>query len=371
MTALQPRSGLVQNAARALASGALAAVQALALAQPAAPAPTPSPTPVPAAAPAALAAAPDNFADRVNRQAMLALWWGDFEALRSLYTQARASNELTRLGRQAIGSFSLGVGRVFGVGTPDASEAYFINLEGLTADWLRQNPGDPLAVALHARAQYARAWWYRGDGYANTVSPQQMALFERHIQRALATLTAQAAAPDDVMSHVYLVMILRAASVNFRDQQRVAERVFAQRPDAIGLWAELLNSAVPKWGGSWSLVNAVIRDAAARQADATSGDILYALLWLAISGDASGQFFEETRVDWARLQRGLDAVLQRRESDALRNSYASLACLRQDPVAARRQLELLGRRVDVKEWIGHSDGKAAYDLCRSWLRQNP
>ena len=327
-------------------------------------------TPSPAAATAAALAERPDFADGVRAQAMQALWWGDFEVLRSLYWQARASSSLTAEGRQAIGVFSLGMGRVFNIGAPEVSEAFFTNLDALSARWLQQHPGDPLAVAIRARALYARGWWYRGNGMANTVSPQQFALFDRYIRQALQTLTAQAAAPDDVMSHVYFVMVARSANVEFRTQQAAAERVFALKPEAIGLWNELLFSALPKWGGDWGLVDSIIRDAAGRQTDAVRGDIMYALLWESMSHELRGRFFE-SRVDWARLKRGLEASLQRRESAELRNRYAYLACLRQDAETARVQLERIGRQPDFEDWGGSFDGKAAYDRCRTWLRQNP
>ena len=308
-------------------------------------------------------AAPD-----MRERAMEALSWGDFDELVALQQEAIHASVRDKDGFQQITPFGAGLATLWNIGTPEATDAYFANLDALTASWLETHPQSSLARALRMRALYARAWWYRGDGYARTVSPQQFALFERYIQAALASAQGEPIRSDDEMSHVYLVMIARSASLDWRTQRALAEDTLATHPEALGLWQELLTSAEPRWGGDWDVVKRLVLDAATRQKTLEDGDVMYARLWVDASFELRGEFFRAP-VDWIRLKRGLRSIVTHFPNSGSVNDFAKLACLRQDRAAAQDMMDRLGDEADLRQWGGGNEARSAFDQCRRWLRE--
>ena len=304
----------------------------------------------------------------MKERAMEALEWGDFDELVALHQEAVHATVRDKDGLRQISPFSAGLATLWNIGEPEATDAYFANLDALTASWLEAHPRSPLARALRMRALYARAWWYRGDGYANTVSPQQFALFERYIQAALAQAQGEPIRSDDELSHVWLVMIARSAKLDWRTQRALAEDTLATHPEALGLWEELLYSAEPKWGGDWDLVKHMVLDAAARQKTPEEGDEMYARLWVDASFELEGEFLRAP-VDWIRVKRGLRSIVAHFPHSSSVNDFAKLACLRQDRAAAQDMMDRLGDEPDLAQWGGGNHARSAFDQCRQWLRE--
>jgi hypothetical protein len=310
--------------------------------------------------------APTRKSDMKER-AMEALQWGDFDELVHLHREASESTQLNFDGLPQLQSYMSGLGKLWNIGEPEATDAYFGNLDALTATWLKTHPGSSLAAALRMRALYARAWFYRGGGFANTVSQEQFALFGRYIEQALDLAREANIGPDDVMGHIYLVMVARSANMNWDGQRALSEDVLTRHPDSFGLWEELLLSAEPKWGGDWSLVSRLVLDAAKRQRTPEEGDMMYARLWDSAWYELKGTLFGAP-VDWIRVKRGMRAVLARTPGTRMINAFGRLACLRRDRAAAQGVMDQIGDEPDLDFWGYGTTGRSAFDQCRLWLR---
>jgi hypothetical protein len=296
-----------------------------------------------------------------------ALSWGDFDQLEGLLQEATRSARPNADGLSQTTSFMAGLHRLWNIGEPDATDAYFANLDELTAEWLKTHPHSSLAAALRIRALHARAWFYRGGGYANTLSEPQVALFRRYIQQAVDVAREADIGADDVMSHIFLVMVARSADIDWATQRAFSEQTLARHPDAFGIWQELLYSAEPKWGGDWSLVSRMVTDAATRQKTPEEGDMMYARLWDTAWYELEGEFFEAP-VDWIRVKRGFRAIVTRYPATGLVNAFARLACLRRDRAAAQDMMDRVNEQPDFDYWGYGTRGRSAFDQCRRWLR---
>lgn len=298
-----------------------------------------------------------------------AYWWGDFAALQALYERAVAPGARASSGDHLVLTFRRGLQRVEEQRRLRAEE-YTLQLERLTADWLRDHPDSTLAHGLYVRALVARAWAARGAGYANTVPPQAWADFQRLQEQAVQHLARHAPiALKDSFTYQTLATAGRGLGWPAADVWKVAQEGLRKNPDDDGLRLTAMIAHLPKWGGDTVMLDRMIRDAAA-SAPAPRGEEVYALLY---SQAAKAQFdhalFQDSAAEWPRMRQGLRDRLARHPGDAVsRNRLAYFACLAKDREAYLAIIGSLGDKPDLDEW-GPNPSRVVAD-CKRWAAQS-
>jgi hypothetical protein len=295
-----------------------------------------------------------------------AFWWGDFAELQRLHALLQAPGDRDVHGQHRMAVFRRGVRPI--VDRDPASEGYHQHLVALTARWARDHPGSPLAHQLHLQARLAMAWWHRGTGYANTVSPDAWKRFRGEIDAAIAHLTTHAeVALQDGHGYVQAVALGRAAGWDIDRLLALVDTGLRRTPDDIGLHRAMLHSLLPKWGGSAELVDRYI-NWAAEQAGPERGGHLYAVLYASAADNAfSHRLFADTRASWARMNDGWRTIVERFPSRSNINRHAYLACIARDKAVLRPLLERVGDDPVLEVW--GANAAPTLDGCRRWAAE--
>jgi hypothetical protein len=296
------------------------------------------------------------------------LWWGDFESLERLHREVDGPGKLDADGLARIQRFREGVGQVVR-DLRETGDAYLVELEALTLRWATERPLSALAHTLHARTLVARAWAYRGDGFARSVTPEGWRQFALHLDRAARHLASvDAVVETDSSAHRELLVVGRGLGWSLAQQQRIAERGLRANPDDIGLWGQLVVSALPKWQGDAAEVDRVIRRAA-QATQGRRGDDLYARLYAdAADGDFSHALFEDSRADWPRMRKGFRDMLQRWPDSTLNwNRFAYVACLARDRETLSEALDRVKDKPLLEAW--GNNARRTFDGCQKLARQ--
>ena len=312
-------------------------------------------------------AQPVEEEDRVQNEVTAALWFGDLAELERLHALYQQPGQLTVAGRSKLVLFNDGVGKVFN-GPKGQSEAFFVQMEALTLHWAQSHPESALVHALHAEALIAHAWSYRGDGYANTVTPQAWRDFKSHIERALAYLARHGdVALRSSSGYVQLLHAGRAAGWDADRLWSVAQAGLQRNPEDERLYRAMLTALLPKWGGSAVQVDRLIQDIAKRTA-ATHGDIYYARMYAwASDWQFSHQLFEDSGASWPRIKSGYQELVRRHPAPINVNGYAHMACLARDKPVLLDLLEQIGRNPVLAVW--GSNPSRIFEGCKRWAAQ--
>jgi hypothetical protein len=313
------------------------------------------------------AAAEATTAKEINDASARALWWADFDELTRQHALHGQPGRRTATGDPELSIYRRGLARVL-KGKRKASEAFFVEMESLTRQWAIEHPRSPLAHALHAEAILTRAWFHRGGGYSNTVSPLAWEEFQKHVRRAAEYLGVSADVVfSDSSGHLVALNVGRASGWGEAQLRAVAEAGLKKRPDDDDLYAAVLTGLLPKWGGSARTVDQYIEHVVA-QTKAERGMAMYARLYELASQEQFKQaLFEESGVRWPQMKQGFEDLLARYPDPANLNRYAYFACMAQDRPKATDLLAEIGDKVDADRW--GETGLRSYEGCKRWIEQ--
>jgi hypothetical protein len=290
-----------------------------------------------------------------------ASWWGDFDELERLYAKARNDPRPTATGVTQIDSFRYAFARMFRPGNSKTrSEAFYSQLDSLTRQWATAHPDSTLAQAAYLRALYAHAWFVRGDGFSNTVTPQAMEEFRRYLRMALEHLArTERVALSDTTTHFYLVMITRSMGQPFETQWAVLQDALRRNPAEEGLYWELVWSTLPKWGGNAEQLERLAREAASHAAEGRKRE-MYARIYMTAGFEYGAGLFKETQADWAKIKPGLVDMVTRFPDPENLNRLGYIACLAQDKQTTAEYIDRIGDKPLLAEWY------STYAPCKRW-----
>lgn len=317
------------------------------------------------AAPTAPVLAADPPPPAVTIAARDAFWNGDLAELERQNADLRQPGRIAKDGASQIAQFRRGLNAIFNNKVENA-EAYFKELDLLTLQWANAHPTSAFAHALHAQSLVEHAWSYRGGGYVKEVPPEAWQDFHAYLQRAAGYLKAHAeVALSD--SYAHKVLLLIGKGQNWRNEQMlaVAKEGLKRNPDDTDLYFQVLDSLLPKWGGSPRAVDDFIKYAAEQTKDRV-GQGMYTRMYLAAADDEFGHaLFEVSYADWGRMKQGFEDLLARYPDNASRlNSYAYMACLAKDRDSFLKQIARVGKEVDRSKWGPNPE--RSLESCRRW-----
>jgi len=317
------------------------------------------------AAPAAPVLAADAQLPAVTVAARDAFWIGDFAALEKQNADLRQPGRIGDNGISQITQFRTGLESVFN-NNVENGEAYCKELDLLTLQWANEHPQSAFAHALHARSLVAHAWSYRGGGFVNKVPPEAWKDFHAYLRRAADYLKAHAdVALTDSYAHEVLLEIGKGLDWSSEQMLAVAKDGLKRNPDDTGLYFDVLQSVLPKWGGSPRAVDDFIKYAAEQTRD-RFGQSMYTRLYLTAADDQfSHTLFQDSYADWNRMKQGFEDLLARYPDNADRlNSYAYMACLAKDKETFGKQFARIGKRIVRANWGANPE--RSLESCRRW-----
>lgn len=252
----------------------------------------------------------------------------EFTRIEDLADKARERKLRTSSGLWVIGLVYGGIDDVanYGVVKDDAG---WDRLEAIAQRWLRARPASVTARIAYAGILENRAWFYRGGGYARTVSDEQFADFYRQIAKAKQyQLSIREVGNVDPNWHMQYLAILRLE----RDGKRAEfEQAFQQAieafPDYYPTYFEAVTYYLPKWKGDAYEVERFARRVM-KSRDARSGKMLYArIYWYTSQNQFKSAIFLTSVAHWDDMRAGFEAILAEYPDQWNINHYAKFACL--------------------------------------------
>lgn len=235
--------------------------------------------------------------------------------------------------------------------------------------WLEKFPRSTLASIVLSKAYDGQAWEHRGDGYASTVSTEDMNTFMEYNQQAIRTLLAQAElGRKDPNWWSRLLETARNGGVSRQDYAQLSKDAIAAFPSNQDIYFAASEGLLPQWGGSYKAM-AQLAAQAVENTKAEDGQSFYARiywnLYYQLPDDGTPEFTRPD-VNWVRIRAGFDDLIQRYPSNVNINAYAMLACLAaRDKSTTAKLIQRMGSDIVQRLW----QDRAQFMHCKSWSQE--
>lgn len=311
----------------------------------------------------------DESAERakVVQETKVAFDSGNFQMLEYLSKQYSEQDKRTGSGAQKISLFDDGITQAI-VPPSGTTDEHVKKAVTLTAQWAEKNSTTPLAHILHARALLGYASFFRGTGFANTVSPSGWEGFEKYSRLAAKYLEDHKnIASKDTGWHVTMINVGRGLSFPREQIKLIASDGLAKNPDDDRLYYMQLESLLPKWGGSAEQVDQFINHVAKNTAK-SRGMELYARLYSATEqSQFQGRLFVDSKIEWKKMKQGLGDWDRKYPTAWNKNIFGYLACLASDKDMTRKNIDEIA--LDPILFIWGTNGAETYSRCKIWVMQ--
>jgi hypothetical protein len=228
--------------------------------------------------------------------------------------------------------------------------------------WMTARPDSISARIALARSLHRWAWVARGNGLANTVTPEGWSLFNQRSQESLAVL--EGSEKLGVADPVWYLQMMSAGVALAWDNARMKslfDRGVAVEPDFFYLYLNYANYLLPKWYGKLGDSAAFAKESA-DSIGGDAGDILYFRIAAVLVKPGDGDF-PVSQLDWQRILRGYAALNQAYGTTNHHvNQLAFMAYKFRDRDVARQQFALIGNRWSLGVWRN----KMFFDRARDW-----
>jgi hypothetical protein len=238
-----------------------------------------------------------GFDIRVN----VARWFRtrNFKCLEQVFAELETAGATFVDGQSKLPAFLGGVREAVDA----ASGMTSAEIEDLMRDWLGLFPESILAQVSWVRMLNAAAWNARGEGFANTVTPNGARTFSRLNQEALARVDALAPrARDHLLGRYVTLRAIRESGIPRESLAKLSLEALRLFPNELGLPTYHAERLLPKWGGTTKDFEQFARQAREVVGEG-QGDRLYASIYTQIAGLRSLHNFPEAQLDV--VERGL------------------------------------------------------------------
>jgi hypothetical protein len=311
-----------------------------------------STNPNPPAAPSAPVVVEDQSATtagRIKAETLGLLKQRNYQGLDDMAARLRRDNITFPNGDWTISFFYAGTTEL----AEESSDADWQERMRALRGWFEADTDSITARVAFACGIFNYAWQARGHGWASDVTEDGWRQFEERIIEARRILTeAERLNPD---CPVYYSTRLRIAFVD-GSSPAARDGLFDQCISAFPAYTKFYlvkaNFLLPRWFGApgeWEAFAAT----SANHVGGEAGDMLYAqIVWSMHEKRIFGNIFEESAVEWRRVERGFETLCRRYpESVSALSEYCYLAGFSEDGRTLTRSLmQRLGNRVDLSVW---------------------
>lgn len=232
--------------------------------------------------------------------------------------------------------------------------------------WMKAHPESITPRIALATSLHRWAWVARGNGLANTVTPEGWRLFDERIKEAQAVL--EGSANIHTMCPQWYSEMMTVGLAQSWDAKRVKEnfeRGVQFEPGYYYLYLQYSNYLLPKWDGNPGDASKFAKSSADRLGG-DAGDPLYFQIATVLIKRGDGDF-PIKEMDWARIQRGYQALAAQYGVDRrTKNQLAFMAYKYRDVNVSRQQFALIG-----DDWArGVWRDRKFFDRARDWSQGN-
>jgi len=236
--------------------------------------------------------------------------------------------------------------------------------------WRTSNPKSIGATLLEISYWRNAAWKARGDGLANTVSPEGWRLFHERLQLAQEALIAsEAYAAANPLWYMEYLEVDLGLGVPRKEEFAVYQQGIHAFPDFFPLHFAMIRALRPEWGGSHEAIASFIEIVVNRSPEAVQAE-MYTRLWWYADGFTSPEedLFGGLGASWPQMKRGFDALLKHYPASVWnKTNYASFACRAGDMTTFTRLRTELGIKIDARAFRSNM----SLDVCAARAAGKP
>lgn len=298
-----------------------------------------------------------EFRSALKAEMQSAFARGDYQAIEKRYAAALAASERTPSGLYAAEVIRTAF--VVDLEKDSLSEDSWAPVESKLEDWSARFPGSSLVAISQSWTYLAHGWWYRGMGYANTVSREGMQKLQVYEKKSFEVLMAREKVGRRKDPYWYVQMLNLAQAAGWPREQFVGllQEATEAFPRNYDIYFAAESNLQPRWGGSVQAM-ASLADYAVTQTRKADGEGMYARIFWTFR-DGIDTEFSGPDVDWKRIRAGFEDIVKRYPDRSNLNAYALLACRAQDVPTTRRVLLRIKGDVQQDVW----KDRATYQRC--------
>ena len=217
--------------------------------------------------------------------------------------------------------------------------------------WGQAYPSSILLPVVKAGFHLDSAWKWRGNSYADKVTPEGWEGFRKELARAREILEAS---PSSKVFPEYYSHLLADAIGQDWPRERF-ERLFAEavghESDYDEFYCEKARYLLPRWHGRAGEWEQFAEEERLRHGAGAAGDALYARIALSMRGYYE-HLFTDSAISWDRVASGYEYLIrQYPDSRYLKSFYANLAWKVGDRVRLRQALPGIKAEPDMTVWV--------------------
>lgn len=197
-------------------------------------------------------------------------------------------------------------------------------------DWIAHTPKDATPYLAKAALLVAYAADARGQGWASSVSEQDMATFQTRLAAAREVLESSRAisqaSPDwyRTMQDVAL-----GQGWSGHDYRALFDEAVRREPTFYDFYFNAAEYFLPRWHGNAGDVAKFV-DAAVDRTKAKEGQTLYARIYWSLMWAYQDKTFAPGRAEWPRMRQGFKDMLHAYPDNWNANAFAYYACMAAD-----------------------------------------
>lgn len=264
----------------------------------------------------------------------------EFDELNSLAEQYRVSKERTSSGYWMLSRLYGTLEKHISFEHADEKDSFW--LERKTTQFLKEHPESPSAIILRAIYLEARAWNYRGGGWAKDVPPEAWKPFKEKLREAdKFLLDHKDIAKTDPQWYAVRTRIQVALYDEPKDFLESYEEGLAKYPDYYQIYFSAVFGLMSKWHGNPRYIENLAQSAVENTAK-TEGNAVYTRIYWFLSQNLQKHedLFVDYNVNWVMMTKGMQDILDAYPDQWNVQNFAYFACKKKDRQITRL---LMGR----------------------------
>ena len=239
--------------------------------------------------------------------------------------------------------------------------------------WRASYKRSPFAAILETRYWLSNAYLARGQGAINTVTPEGLKIYREWLKKAESTLIQSKpyAATSPLWYKEYLNL---TADLGWPVEKRLAlfNEAIERHPKFIDCFDSTVIGLLPKWGGSWQLVETFAQNAV-KSGETAEGKIRYSEIYVRVANneltDPNFNLFRDTSISWPTMREGFKDMMARYPNSTWNaNRFAVFACKAQDKEAYQSIRPYIGKAFVYEAWDFKQELLVACDKKFGWVQ---
>ena len=301
--------------------------------------------------------------ERIQAAGKAAFRAGDFAKIDELATQYRSTRSRTPSGLWHLTALYAGVSQ--GMSTDKYTDAHWSDIESKTNRWIASAPSSASAPIVHSMALTQHAWFHRGSGFANTVTPSGWEQFARYSELSRQTLEKnKKISSTDPRWYQQMLEIAQMQQWDQQSTKALYVEALSKEPLFYQTYFAAVDKLLPMWSGSLEEIEKFADDAVARTQKSEAKGMHARIFWYV--EQRIGKALFERKSIWPKMKTGFEDLLKQYPDAWNKNNYARYACQNGDFEVTKKLLMEIGSDPMLDGW---RDSRIFFDQCKAWVSQ--